>query len=218
MKFFLSSCFLIIVCSTGFAQFDNPTSKSAQFEQTETDVPSPKGLELPATKKPSLTNPEKRFNGKDYPELGKLDEDELNMRKGDGLLENKSDKAPKYFTKDKEAKAEYGKDQHLGDFKTESTYVNIVYRDHEYVDGDRIRVYVNEDIVQSSITLDSSFRGFDLTLEPGINKIDFEALNQGESGPNTAELHVYDDKGQLVSAYEWNLLTGHKASVIVIKE
>ena len=55
-------------------------------------------------------------------------------------------------------------------------------------------------------------------LEPGFNKIDFQALNQGESGPNTAELHVYDDNGVLVSAHEWNLLTGYKATVIVVKE
>ncbi|MFT7157938.1 MAG: hypothetical protein ACI8Q1_002963, partial [Parvicella sp.] len=46
----------------------------------------------------------------------------------------------------------------------------------------------------------------------------FEALNQGDSGPNTAELHVYDDKGMLVSAHEWNLLTGNKASIIVYKQ
>jgi hypothetical protein len=33
-----------------------------------------------------------------------------------------------------------------------------------------------------------------------FNKIDFEALNQGSSGPNTAEFKVYDDKGSLISA------------------
>lgn len=209
---------LVFTSATSFAQFDNPSNNSALFENTETDVASPTGLELPATKKPSLTNPEKKFNGNDYSDLGNPDKEELNMNKGDGLLENKSNDVPKYFSKDKEAKEEYGRDQYLGDFKTTASYVNVVYRDHEYVDGDRIRVFVNDDIVQSSITLDSKFRGFDLTLISGFNKIDFQALNQGESGPNTAELHVYDDKGQLVSAHEWNLLTGNKATVIIVKE
>ncbi len=214
----LITCLLIITSAASFAQFDNPSNNSAQFEKTETDVASPTGLEFLAIKKPSLTNPDNRFNGKDYSDLGNPDKKQLDMSGDDGLLENKTNKAPKYFTKDKEAKDEYGRDQYLGDFKTTASYVNIVYRDHEYVDGDRIRVFVNNDIVQSSITLDSSFRGFDLTLEPGFNKIDFQALNQGESGPNTAELHVYDDKGQLVSAHEWNLLTGNKATVIIVKE
>ena len=91
-------------------------------------------------------------------------------------------------------------------------------RDHEYVDGDRIRVFVNEDVVRSDISLNSSFTTIKLPLQKGINTVDFEALNQGTSGPNTAELHVYDDKGQLISAKEWNLGTGYRASFIVIKE
>ena len=33
--------------------------------------------------------------------------------------------------------------QYLGDFKTGAVFVNVVYRDHEYPDGDRIRVFVN---------------------------------------------------------------------------
>jgi len=218
MKSFVMSCLALTVSAASLAQFDNPSNNSTQFENTDTDVVSPTGLELPASKKPSLTNPEIKFNGKDYKDLGNPDKEELNMNKGDGLLENKTSTAPKYFVKDKEAKEEYGRDQYLGDFKTKASYVNVVYRDHEYVDGDMIRVFVNDDVVQSSITLGSSFRGFDLALQPGSNKIDFQALNQGDSGPNTAELHVYDDKGHLVSAYEWNLLTGNKATVIINKE
>ena len=49
-------------------------------------------------------------------------------------------------------------------------------------------------------------------------KIDFEALNQGTSGPNTAEFRVYDDKGTLVSASQWNLGTGFKATILLVKE
>jgi hypothetical protein len=86
------------------------------------------------------------------------------------------------------------------------------------VDGDVIRIFVNGDVIRGQVTLDASFRGFDLQLLPGENRIDFEALNQGDSGPNTAELHVYDDQGILVSAHEWNLLTGNKASIIVYKQ
>ena len=218
MKILFGLSIFLLTWVSANAQFDNPSNNSVNFENRTNDEVSPNGLELPAIKKPRLSNTDNTFYPKKNSNLGENETQDFNMREDDGLLVYKTEKAPKYFTKDKEVKDEYGVDQYLGDFKTKAVYVNVVYRDHEYVDGDIIRVFVNDDIVQSQITLDSHFRGFDLTLQPGFNKIDFQALNQGESGPNTAELHVYDDKGVLVSAHEWNLLTGKKATVIIVKE
>ena len=48
--------------------------------------------------------------------------------------------------------------------------------------------------------------------------MDFVALNQGSSGPNTAAFSVFDDAGRLITSNEWNLTTGIKASIVVIKE
>jgi hypothetical protein len=45
-----------------------------------------------------------------------------------------------------------------------------------------------------------------------------EALNQGTSGPNTAAFSVYDDSGNLITSNEWNLTTGIKATIVVVKE
>ena len=120
--------------------------------------------------------------------------------------------------RDKVLKPEYMGDQHLGDFKSNGEFLTIVCRDHEFPDGDLVRVYANDDIVNPRILLTTSYKSFKLNLEQGINKIDFQALNQGESGPNTAELIVYDDKGKIVSSNEWNLATGAKATIIVIKD
>lgn len=110
------------------------------------------------------------------------------------------------------------KDQYLGDFKTKSGSVNIQYRDYGAVDGDVIKIYVNDNIVRSSVTLTGDFNGFVLPLQPGFNKIEFEALNEGYSFPNTAEFAVYDDKGVKLTSNSWNLSTGFKASIIVVKE
>lgn len=112
----------------------------------------------------------------------------------------------------------FRKDQFLGDFKSKSAYVKISYRDFGEVDGDMIRVLVNDKEIVSRVFLEGNFKGLELGLEKGFNKIDFEALNQGYSGPNTAEFQVYDDKGQLVSANQWNLATGFKATIIIVKE
>ncbi|MBP0902349.1 hypothetical protein ACFSKN_01870 [Mariniflexile gromovii] len=109
-------------------------------------------------------------------------------------------------------------DQYFGDFKSNAQSVNVSYRDHGYVDGDLIQVLVNDDVVQARVFLNGGFSGFKLDLQKGFNKIDFLALNQGESGPNTAEFRVVDDKGILVSANRWNLATGVKATIIIVKE
>jgi len=112
----------------------------------------------------------------------------------------------------------YRKNQNLGDFKTKSLTAKVMYRDAEYVDGDIIRVYLNDRVIQNEVILDSSFKGFEIVLEKGFNKIEFEALNQGSSGPNTAEFQVYDDKGGLISASQWNLGTGFRATMVITKD
>lgn len=113
---------------------------------------------------------------------------------------------------------EFRKNQYLGDFKSKAKSIKVVYRDFGAVDGDMIRIYINGKIIRSEIYLISDFQGFDLDLKSGFNKIDFEALNQGSSGPNTAEFRVYDDRGILISGGQWNLATGFKATIIVVKE
>ena len=109
-------------------------------------------------------------------------------------------------------------DQYFGDFKSKAKFVNVVYRDFGEIDGDLIQVRVNDDVVKASVYLTGGFKGFKLDLQKGFNKIDFVALNQGSSGPNTAEFQVVDDSGNLVSGNRWNLATGAKATIIIVKE
>jgi len=109
-------------------------------------------------------------------------------------------------------------DQFLGNFRMTGKKANIRCRDHEYPDGDRVRVFVNGTVFIPNLLLTGSYKSFDVPLVEGINKIEFVALNQGESGPNTAEFQVYDDNGVEVSSKKWNLLTGVTASIILIKE
>ena len=108
-------------------------------------------------------------------------------------------------------------DQFLGEIRNDGEYVNIILRDHEYPDGDLIKVEVNESIVMPAILLTEKAKGFKLDLKSGFNVVDFVALNQGSSGPNTAEIIVYDDQGKLVGTNRWNLATGVKATYIIYK-
>jgi hypothetical protein len=125
---------------------------------------------------------------------------------------------PKVGEREKANNKEHYGDMYLGDVKTSSKFVGVVCRDHEYVDGDRVKIYANGEVVEPNILLTGSFKGINLNLDKGFNRLDFEALNQGTSGPNTAQVDVYDDMGKLIYSNKWLLSTGSKASLIIVKD
>lgn len=108
--------------------------------------------------------------------------------------------------------------QFLGDFKTDSRYVKIVCRDHQAIDGDRVAIILNDRTINPNVFLDASYKGFVVEMAEGFNKIDFLALNQGASGPNTAAFAVFDENGNLISSNEWNLSTGVRATMVIVRE
>ena len=57
----------------------------------------------------------------------------------------------------------------------------------------------------------------DVDLDEGYNNIDFIALNEGESSPNTAQLIVLDEFGNQLSNKKWLISTGYKAKLVVFK-
>ena len=106
----------------------------------------------------------------------------------------------------------------LGKLETDSKTIRIVCRDHSYVDGDRVKLYVNDVVIRRSITLEAGYYTIDIQLKEGFNRVDIEALNQGSSGPNTAEFKVLDENGRLLASKEWNILTGYIATLVVMKQ
>ncbi|MEO7976863.1 hypothetical protein [Flavobacterium sp.] len=110
------------------------------------------------------------------------------------------------------------RNQYLGGFRTKTFISTIRYRDAASIDGDKIKVYLNDKVIKPEVILDSEFQGFKINLIKGINKIDFEALNEGFASPNTAEFEVYDDNGAVIESSQWNVGTGYKATLILYKE
>jgi hypothetical protein len=110
------------------------------------------------------------------------------------------------------------RDQDLGVVKTGSGTAKVRYRDAAYVDGDKVRVYLNYVIIEQEVLLNGEEQGFDIDLKPGLNRIDFEAINEGFAAPNTAEFKIYDDKGEVISSNQWNIAQGYKATIIIEKE
>jgi len=106
----------------------------------------------------------------------------------------------------------------LGTVKSTTKTVKIECRDFGLVDGDRIQIFLNNNIVSANIGLKGNYFVVHLNLEEGYNRIDFQALNQGYTGPNTAEMIVYDANGNTISSKEWNLATGETATLGIIKK
>jgi len=193
--------FVVIICFSlnGFAQVEFntkfkpiPAKKLKIKEVIPPKIISPKVTPPDLVKKPDSVP---QFNPEDLFKDSTLYKKEANI---DGIF--------------------YRRNQYLGSFKTKSFTSTIRYRDAAFVDGDKIKVYLNDKIIQPEVVLDGAFKGFDIKLENGINKIDFEALNEGFASPNTAEFQVYDDKGIAITASQWNVGTGYKATIIIVKE
>lgn len=106
----------------------------------------------------------------------------------------------------------------LGNIKVKSSYVFVQYRDFAHVDGDCVRIYLNNVPIREKVVLGEANGQLRIALEPGVNTIKFEALNVGETAPNTAQLTVLDEKGNTIGGSGWNLDTGGSAILTIYRQ
>lgn len=214
MRFCLTTLLFFCLSTTVWAQPDRSF------------LPLPPGELSPPT---TLPNPEKEMDAepltpkKDFdfdskrPSLIKP-KNNFNMAKDYGFAKPTYEYKPAWLEKDNEIQNEYYKDKYFGDFRAKTSKVFLYCRDHMYVDGDRVRVFLNGDIVEYDIFLVAEPKEIKLELKPGLNKIEVIALNQGTSGPNTAEFSVVDENGDQILKNIWNLATGVKASFVLVQQ
>lgn len=217
MKKILIFGFLTLLPLLGWSQTDLPTQKPIKIEPVQKVDQEGKEEKGTVLRIPSVIKEEPKINFKDSlngrKQVKMLDDRKL-VQAGTGL---KID--PKVGPRTaKEGSRDHFGDQNLGAIKNNGKYIGIVARDHEFVDGDRVKIYVNEKVVESNMLLTGAFKGINVDLDTGFNQIQFEALNEGSSSPNTAQIDVYDDQGQLIYSNKWLLSSGSKASLIITKE
>ena len=209
---------IYLVFFTSFFQFvtaqDNSNSSSEGIKFSSPKEKKKSLLKPNAPKNPFL----KKLNNKDKKDF--FPDTNMNKKSSEDFIDLNNYYLNKLNAQSNESKKNINNfkvDMFLGEISTKGELINIVVRDHEYPDGDIIEVLVNDKIVLPAILLSEKAVGFKLDLKSGFNVIDFVALNQGRSGPNTAEVRVYDDVGNLVGNNRWNLATGVKATYIVYK-
>jgi len=145
-------------------------------------------------------------------------EPKISMRTDTDLINPGERFNKKSFQNDGYSGPRFKSDTFLGELRTGKNQLDMICRDHQYEDGDMVRVWLDDKVLVEQIYLRNIFQGFQIDLKPGFNKLEIEALNQGSSGPNTAEFKVMDKEGKVLSENIWNLNAGVKAILIVIKE
>lgn len=200
----------------GWSQGDLPIAKPLKIEAANKLDDQGKTDQGTALKIPSVIKEQPEINMKDS--MGrrpvKMLPDKKLVQAGEGMkIDTKV--GPRTA---KEGSSDYFPDQNLGEVKSNGKFVGVVCRDHEYVDGDRVKIYVNGRVADPNILLTGTFKGVNVDLEKGFNQLVFEALNEGSSAPNTAQVDVYDDMGQLIYSNKWLLSAGAKASLVITKE
>ncbi|MDR6302106.1 hypothetical protein [Mesonia maritima] len=206
------------ITSIAFSQLDSPkrTSSGGVFSSNSLNTSS----EF-STSTPSLS---KKNNGlmRSHSDKTSLEpqEEKLDITKDEGFIDPEQKFEARYLQNtgnERKMSEQFMRNESLGEVMSNGKFVKIVCRDHQAVDGDMVRIYVNGEVQVDQIYLEAAFKEVYIKLEKGFNKIEIEALNQGSSGPNTAAFKVYDDQHHVISMNEWNLATGYKASLMVVK-
>lgn len=211
-------CFGLAVFN-GYAQFELPkkTLKIAPISNPSGQT-SPTTSTSSAIKYPSIFDKKDNLAGK-FSLLNQKPEESKSVMETEKFESQSKDYTDRMNKKsDGKILEKFKSDSFLGQFKVGTKTISIACRDHEAPDGDLVRIWLNDKIAVDAILLDVDFKEVYLELNEGINKIEIEALNQGESGPNTAQFIIYDQKKGTVTTNKWNLTTGVRAKIIILKE
>lgn len=207
MKLFLSLLTLICFSFHGKAQFDTggkSTSAGRSFgisSGTSESIFSPKNKPVPEPSSEPLRK-----------------EKTIDLTKSNDFVKPEFKINSSYYKEETGMKDEFKRGKFFGNFISKTKFVKVLCRDHEAVDGDRVSIFVNGQVAEANIFLTETFRVVYVELKQGDNNFEFVALNQGESGPNTAQFMVVDELDNVLMSNVWNLATGAKATLSVFRE
>lgn len=201
-KYFLLFCFLPLISSAQFGLDEGKTINT--LDDTEVLTPESRSSEKIQFKyRPKKEKEEET----DIGFIKELEEPLINKK--NLLVKGENNNLPlKVFRRD----------QSLGDIIIKgSNKVIIGYRDYEVVDGDVIRIIINDKPL-ADVVLTGKLKGIPIELEEGFNKIDFLAVNMGQYLPNTAEFVILDKDRSIIKRGAWQLATGFKATMLIVKQ
>lgn len=93
------------------------------------------------------------------------------------------------ITKDIDYKIVKGNSSTELKWKNDSIYIKIF--DHERVDGDKVKLMINNTVLSESLNLTNIPTIYAVKLKPGENILKIKALNNGFLSPNTSKIELY---------------------------
>ncbi len=218
--YMIRNCVVLVMFASSLSVLGQLDSKGIYvFELDKNDIDAATNFQLKRlTNKPSLTSIYVSPKFLTQP-LSSAD----NKKKGISMIDPKPLPSPKWtmkpqFQEGKSNLEQFSRDYDMGDISTTSRVIKIACRDHEYEDGDRVRLIHNGKIVHPNLTLRNAVVYIEISLNDGFNALEFFALNEGSSRPNTAEMKVLDENEIVIASHQWLLTTGYTARLLVLKK
>ncbi|MCA9565487.1 MAG: hypothetical protein KC561_18445 [Myxococcales bacterium] len=103
-----------------------------------------------------------------------------------------------------------------------ATDLELTFYDHEDDDGDRIRLFLNEETVRESISLHTrpNVEHVSVTLRPGINRLRILDIDPGAgggtSGVNTSRVVISPCRGGNEGTFGWRLPPNEDQTLIIL--
>lgn len=212
MKAVLAFLFFILISFKGFSQIETPKKKL-----NIAPISTPKGNVAPTSSKsinyPSIFDKkDKLLSGVSL--INKKPEEEKSIFEKEQFAspaKEYTDKMNKQMKSEGYTRENVSSDMYLGDFKIFTEKLNISCRDNSAIDGDQVCIWINGERVVPVITLEGRFKTYTFLLKKGLNTIQIEALNVGESFPNTGQFTFIDGNDKMITNQNWDLNTGYKA-------
>lgn len=211
MKIFINLVLLLFV-SVSVAQIDTKKSTPLKlkldnpFEQTPAD-----NSNLPSLEYKSVFDSPKKSR---YSILSNDKETPKSILDTSTDFKNPGDEVMDKLNKEINKEGNWD-DVFFGKYVVRTSTIKIKTRDFMDPDGDRIRIFLNYQILFLNELLGSNYETYVVNLREGENAIDIMALNQGLAGPNTANFAIYDENDNLITTNDWNLKTGVSAKFII---
>jgi hypothetical protein len=210
---------ILLFCFSAFGQIES--SKRKVYITAQPEKASKKTAIIPKKTTP-ITDPKIKFESQflkkndsfqtqhlDIPTVG-LKEKKVEVKNPSEIYTQKYNQQLK---EDGISPELYNRNVDLGKFVVYTQEINLDCRDFSAIDGDIVRIWLNGEVVSNQIYLQSDFKKLTLQLKKGMNFVEIEALNYGESSPNTGQFNFYDANNQLITVQYWGLGIGYKANV-----
>jgi len=117
----------------------------------------------------------------------------------------------------REGSTKHFKSINLGELTTTSRILKLNCRDFGEIDGDIVRIKLNDNIVVRKLLLEGASKFVEVRLEDGYNTLEFIAISPGYAPPATSIFKVIDEASLLIYTGQWWLSKGEIGTFTIKK-